>query len=95
MTYHDSPVALLIGRDGYERIVKLPCWPPIPEYRVPRRTRFTAAEPEGDPTMQRNDRVFVLERSLAAAEHRWWMVYNEGRSRTPEAVPVYLERRQS
>jgi hypothetical protein len=91
MTYHDRPVGLLIPWREESRIVSLLEWPPPPDYRVPRRVHMRVTPDVNGPTMQRTDRVFRREPSLQAAEHRWWLIYNDGRSRTPEYVPVYLE----
>lgn len=89
MTYFDEPTILLMGRDGYERFVSVRL-PFPPDYAIPVRRCMTVT-PDDALRYAPVDRRTFRPCNLVSAEHRWWRVYNEGRSKTPEPVPVYLE----
>lgn len=86
----DHPLALLVGRDGYERVVRITD-PPPPEYAVPinppLQVTFDPSPPRFTPIPRRTFRLS----SDTAPEHRWFEIYNEGRSKTPRAAFVYYE----
>lgn len=91
IVYHDEPVAILLYRDGRQELHKLPdiSYPPRLYQALPARHDFTGEAP-ADRCTPPQRRVFTRS-SFAAALHRNWWVYNDGRSRTPIAVPIYLE----
>lgn len=85
----DGPVGLLIGHDGYEHIVRLSN-PPPPAYEVPIPQRLNLCASPDPPRFEPIPRrVFKLAGRTRRV--RWWFVYNDGRSRTPEDGFVYLE----
>jgi hypothetical protein len=87
----DVPLAVLLGLDGTERVWPLMTIPPPRELLVPRPQPMSViASVEGSMTLLEHRR-FVLRPDLRSSTHRWWNVYNEGRSRTPEDAFVYLE----
>ena len=90
MIYHERPVAVLIARDGYEQIVSI-AYPFPPTYEVAILQRYSVLPDAEPPSYQSIPRRVFKRSNMLSAEHRWWRVYNEGRSGTPEAVPVYLE----
>lgn len=88
--YSTTPLALLIGLDGSERVIAVP-FPPKSEYLVPVPVKYSVQVDEWAPMPVRaNHRVFRLS-NMRTSSHRWWGVYNEGRSQTPEDGYVYLE----
>ena len=92
----DVPLAVLIGLDGYQRTWVLMTLPPPPELLIPRSAPVSTTLTPRDPSLPcQNHRVFRLSHDLRSRSSRWWRVYNEGRSRTPEDGFVYLEERTS
>jgi hypothetical protein len=91
---YDTPVAVLVDRQGYEH-VKAVTLPPPHEIYIPIRQRLSIHE-AADPTHARIPRrTFRLSRQMRTSSVRWWHVYNEGRSRTPEDGFVYFEDQES
>ena len=84
-----APLAVLIARDGYEEVWAVTDPPPPVLYMAVKPT----ASLQGPTDVQSPlpERRFVLEPHLRVPSHRWWRVYNHGRSCTPEDGYVYLE----
>ncbi len=86
---YDHPIAVLVGLRGFERIERIQVPPPL-EYFVPIWPKLqlvpTDDVPQFTPIPRR---VFRLRGRTST--YRWWNVYNEGRSRTPEDGFLYLE----
>jgi hypothetical protein len=89
---NDAPLAVLIALDGQEIVWALSSLPPPPEVLIPHRVPMSARV-DADPTPLPEHRRFRLHPFLRSKDHRWWCVYNEGRSRTLEDGFVYLEQR--
>lgn len=87
----DYPVAVLVGRDGHERVIRT-TEPPPPTYRVVIHQPLSV-HPSPEPPRYESLRVrtFLLSNKFRSRDHWWWRVYNEGRSMTPENGYVYLE----
>ena len=87
----DVPLAVLIGRDGSERTWTLQVLPPPGEILIPRSRHATVEVDTAARTNPLEHRRFRLSASLRSRSHRWFNVYNDRRSRTPEDGFVYLE----
>lgn len=87
--------AVLIDRQQYERVISVP-FPPPSEWFLPVPVAFNAsvARDLSTPHLPPRSRVFELSltRRDGRAAHKWMLVYNEGRSQTPENAFVYFER---
>lgn len=86
----DTPLALLVGLDQSERVLALLQLPPVHEILVPATVK-TRVHVDDLSVGRPPHRVFRLSPHLRSRSHRWWEVYNEGRSRTPQDGFVYLE----
>src|SRR5687767_6305988 len=93
MTIYDTPMAVLIGLNGYQRAYALSSVPPPPVIEIAIRERLFVNAPDADASQYRPvpRRTFRLSRQCVSRTYRWWHVYNEGRSRTPEDGFVYFE----
>jgi hypothetical protein len=89
----DAPVAVLLPLDGGMPFIwALTALPPPIELLVPRPATFSASIADAAaPPAPLSHRRFVLDTSLRSRLPRWWNVYNDGRSRTPEDGFVYRE----
>jgi hypothetical protein len=87
----DVPLALLLGLDYSERVWSLTRLPPPHELFIAAEAKMSASVEDVPSAYLRPHRVFRLARHLRSRSHRWWEVYNEGRSRTPQDGFVYLE----
>lgn len=87
----NQPFALLIGRDGDERVWRLATLqPPSMLYMPVLPPLSLRAEP--DATMPtRTDRAFRLAPHLRASSHRWWLKLPNVPGITSEHAFVYLE----
>lgn len=92
-TISDVPLAVLVALNGEERVWALSQVPPPYELLVPRKVPTTVLASKTAPVYLPNPRRFKLHVGLRSPAHRWWNVYNEGRSQTPEDGFVYLEER--
>lgn len=85
-----SPLAVLMtARGAFVRTMVLP--DVLPEVRVPVPTRFSLSAEEPPKYAPIVCRTFKLSPSLRSRDHRWWHVYNNGRSKTPMDGLVYVE----
>ncbi len=89
---YDHPIAVLMALDGSERVMRI-TEPPRPVYLVPRPTAFVVTRQETPCMTLPNHRVFKLSR-LRSGVYRFWRVYNEGRTQTPEDGYIYFERQE-
>ena len=86
----DSPVAVLMDQRG-DIVRVMPIRDVVPVVLLPARRHYTVSIDETPQNAQPSDRVFRLSDKWRSREHRWWRVYNEGRSKTPEGGYVYVE----
>lgn len=88
------PIAVLVSLDGDQREVRVSD-PPPPEYLVARRVPMSVeAATELTEMARANHRRFRLSADRRSTR-RWWRVYNDGRSQTPEYAYVYFEIREN
>jgi hypothetical protein len=88
-----KPVAVLVCLDGEQFTRTLSGLPPPSEILIPRRVRYDLSDSADGSSLPDNHRRFVLQRSVRSRAHRWWEIYNNGRSQTPHDGFVYLEAR--
>lgn len=87
---YDTPVAVLIARDG-ERVIGVPEPPPtVYRFAVPERCGLDQEPADCSRPAVGRRRLFRLS-PVRSASVRFWRTYNEGRSRTPEGAYVYFE----
>ena len=88
----DHPIAVFVGRDGWQEVRRLYEFPPPRCVYLPRRVPLSLVDQDASKPRP-VDHIFRLAPTLRAPSHRWWRVFNDGRSRTPEDGFVYLEER--
>ena len=84
------PLGVLLDRDHNTTVVRLNSLPPPREWYLPARRKMALRVDEPPDLPPPPHRVFRLT-NFRSRDHRWWNVYNEGRSRTPEDGFVYFE----
>ncbi len=82
-----SPVAVLYPLKGEPWTMVIPSV--LPEILVARRVPFSA-HIEDPPSFETNHRRFRLSPHRSRT-YRWWEIYNDGRSATPQDGFVYFE----
>lgn len=84
--------AVLLRLGGAMEAVIEFTYPPPPDYREPIRKPVSVTAIDSTPSLETLQcRTFVRDLRLRSADHKWWFIYNSGRTQTPFDAYVYRE----